>query len=59
METDSVGAAVDEVVSRAERELDLPEWNQDPKVSAGSKPMSNYHGNDIVPETADDMGPGT
>ena len=52
--TDSVRADVDNIVLRAERELDPVEWNQDVHSGIGS----NYHESNLLPDTADDMGPG-
>ena len=55
METDSISADVDRVVLRAERDLDSVERNQDTREGVG---VSGYHGNDFLPDAADDMGPG-
>ena len=52
--TDSVRADVDNIVLRAERELEPVEWNQDVHSGIGS----NYHESNLLPDTADDMGPG-
>lgn len=54
METDSISADVDRVVLRAERDLDSVERNQDTRESVG---VCGYHGNDFLPDAADDMGP--
>ena len=54
---DSINAAVDKVVLEVERTLDCVEQNQDP-VGVGVGEGSGYHGNSIIPDTADDMGAG-
>jgi hypothetical protein len=54
MATNTVAADVDRIAVRAEQELDEVEWNRDTK-RVGNRP--SYHGNNILPDTADDMGP--
>ena len=55
MATNTVAADVDRIAVRAEQELEEVEWNRDTK-RVGNRP--SYHGNNILPDTADDMGPG-
>ena len=54
--TEPISADVERAVLRAEQNLDAVERNSDTgRVGAGS----GYHGNDILPEAAEEMGPGT
>ena len=54
---DSINAAVDKVVHEVEWTLDSAEQNRDP-VGVGVGGGSGYHGNNVIPDTADDMGAG-
>ena len=56
MATNTVAADMDRIVVRAEQELNKEDRNQDTK--GGVRNWPGYHGNDIIPHTADDMGPG-